>query len=77
LQLQSFPIKTAATANGFAGWFAYAGAAVGAFSGGTITQHFGWEGYFMAMAGCALASILLLLPMWSIKANPNQALSTS
>ena len=69
--------KAAATANGFAGWFAYAGAAVGAFSGGTITQHFGWEGYFMAMAGCALASILLLLPMWSIKANPNQALSTS
>ncbi len=69
--------KAAATANGFAGWFAYAGAAVGAFSGGTITQVFGWEGYFFALAGCALASILLLVPMWSIKANPNQALSTT
>lgn len=69
--------KAAGTATGFVGWFAYFGAAFGAFSGGKITQSWGWEGYFMAMGICGIFSVFLLLPLWSIRANPNHALSTS
>ncbi|MBI5273421.1 MAG: MFS transporter [Chlamydiales bacterium] len=69
--------KAAATANGFAGWFAYAGAAFGAFAGGSVTQVFGWEGYFMTMGICGVISVLLLLPMWAIRASPQHALGSS
>ncbi|MEI8125446.1 MAG: hypothetical protein WCG42_06805, partial [Parachlamydiaceae bacterium] len=34
---------------------------------GKITQELGWTGFFWAMAGCSLISILLLVPLWNIK----------
>lgn len=57
--------KAAGTASGFAGWFAYFGAASAGYPLGKIAQEFGWEGYFMILAACGVLTILLFLPMWS------------
>jgi OPA family sugar phosphate sensor protein UhpC-like MFS transporter len=57
--------KAAGTASGFAGWFAYFGAASAGYPLGKIAQDFGWEGYFMILAACGVLTILLFLPMWS------------
>jgi OPA family sugar phosphate sensor protein UhpC-like MFS transporter len=59
--------KAAATATGFTGWMAYVGAAVAGYPLGMITQNFGWEGFFVTLTICGIASTLLLLPLWSIK----------
>lgn len=57
--------KAAGTASGFAGWFAYFGAAVAGYPLGKVAQDFGWSGYFYILMGCGLITILLFLPMWS------------
>lgn len=59
--------KAAATATGFVGWVAYAGAAVAGYPLGKITQEFGWEGFFVALSICAVISTLLLLPLWKVR----------
>lgn len=65
--------KAAATATGFAGTFAYLGAAVAGYPLGYLTTVMGWDGYHMVLLFCALCAILLLLPLWSIKNNPQTA----
>lgn len=57
--------KAAATATGFIGWFAYAGAAVAGYPLGLIAQHYGWYGFFIAVTVCCVFSSALLLPLWS------------
>lgn len=64
--------KAAATSTGFAGCFAYMGAAVAGYPLGKITQDFGWNGFFLALIACAAVSTLLLLPMWKIKENSRE-----
>lgn len=59
--------KAAGTASGFAGWFAYFGAALAGYPLGKIAQEFGWNGYFMLLIGCCVITILLFLPMWNAK----------
>lgn len=59
--------KAAGTATGFAGWFGYAGAACGAYPFGVIATRWGWSGFFVALAGCAVISVLILLPLWSVR----------
>ncbi len=59
--------KAAATATGFAGWFAYTGAASAGYPLGKITQDWGWDGFFVATLICCAVTTLLLLPLWSIK----------
>jgi len=61
--------KAASTANGFAGCFAYMGAAVSGYPLGTITQELGWNGFFVTMVVCCFISILLLLPLWGVRAS--------
>lgn len=61
--------KAAGTATGFAGCFAYGGAAVASLFG-KIAQDFGWYGFFIALAGCAAIAALLLLPLWTLRTNP-------
>ncbi|MBS4167538.1 phosphoglycerate transporter protein PgtP [Parachlamydia sp. AcF125] len=58
--------KAAATATGFAGWFAYMGAAASGYPLGKISQEIGWAGFFIALVVCGIFSIALLLPSWSI-----------
>ncbi len=62
--------KAAATASGFAGWLGYFGAAFAAYPIGELTQRFGWQGFFAAMGGCAIVSVVLLLPMWATRTTP-------
>ena len=58
--------KAAATASGFTGWIAYVGAASTGYPLGTITQTYGWEGFFITLSICAAISVLLLLPLWGV-----------
>lgn len=57
--------KAAGTASGFAGWFAYFGAAAAGYPLGKVAQVFGWVGYFMILIGCGVVTIFLFLPMWN------------
>ena len=59
--------KAAGTASGFAGWFAYFGAAAAGYPLGKVAQDYGWFGYFAILVGCGLLTVLLFLPMWNAK----------
>ena len=59
--------KAAATSTGFAGCFAYMGAAFAGYPLGRLTQDLGWDGFFWALIACSIISTLLLLPMWNVK----------
>ena len=59
--------KASATATGFIGWLAYLGAASAGYPLGWITQHFGWDGFFVTLAGCATITTLLLLSLWNVR----------
>ena len=60
--------KAAGTASGFAGWFAYFGAASAGYPLGAIAQNFGWSGFFLILVACGALTTLLFLPMWNAKA---------
>ena len=62
--------EAAGTATGFAGFFAYLGAAVAGYPVGKITQVYGWPAYFVLLAVCGTLAISLLLPLWSKKSQP-------
>jgi MFS transporter, OPA family, sugar phosphate sensor protein UhpC len=62
--------KAAATATGFAGCFAYLGAATAGLPLGSVMKVWGWEGYFMILAVCSVIAALLFIPIWSAKTNP-------
>jgi MFS transporter, OPA family, sugar phosphate sensor protein UhpC len=59
--------KAAGTASGFAGWFAYFGAAAAGFPLGKVAQDWGWGGYFLILCACGLITVFLFIPMWSAK----------
>lgn len=59
--------KAAGTASGFAGWFAYFGAASAGFPLGKVADDYGWMGYFLILAACCVVTILLFLPMWNAR----------
>lgn len=59
--------KAAATATGFTGCMAYAGAAVAGYPLGVITQNYGWDGFFIALTACGMISTLLLFPLWRVR----------
>lgn len=63
--------KTAGTATGFVGLFAYLGAALAGYPLALITQTFHWTGFFVVISCCAFAIALLLLPF--LKVQPNQS----
>lgn len=58
--------KAASTSTGFAGFFAYMGAAVAGYPLAKVAQDFGWHGFFFAVAVCCVISTLILLPMWNV-----------
>lgn len=63
--------KAAGTASGFAGWFAYFGAAAAGYPLGKVAQEWGWGGYFMILSLCGVLIILLFLPTWNAQSHPN------
>lgn len=62
--------KAAATATGFAGCFAYLGAATAGYPLGRIIRDYGWGQYFILLAICSFLAAAVVLPLWSIKTNP-------
>ena len=70
--------KAAATATGFAGCFAYLGAAVAGGPLGALMKVWGWDGYIATLFVCGVLGALVVLPLWSIKTNPKEeALETA
>lgn len=63
--------KAAATASGFAGWFAYAGTASTGYPLGKIIDAYGWQAFFMVLIACGLITIALLTPLWTIDRRRN------
>ncbi len=52
------------TATGFAGWFAYLGAALAGYPLGLIAEKYGWQGFFVVIAVCGVMSVLCFIPLW-------------
>lgn len=59
--------KAAATSSGFAGCFAYFGAAMAGGPLGALISTLGWNGFFFALVACGFISLALMMPLWSIK----------
>jgi MFS transporter, OPA family, sugar phosphate sensor protein UhpC len=68
--------KAAATATGFAGCFAYLGAAVAGGPLGAVIKVWGWESFFITMIACAIIATACMLPLWSLKTNPASVKAT-
>ncbi|MFZ0565320.1 MAG: MFS transporter family glucose-6-phosphate receptor UhpC [Chlamydiales bacterium] len=66
--------KAAGTASGFAGWFAYFGAAMAGFPLGKMTQDFGWAGFFATLSICSIITIFLFLTMWNAQPQAREEL---
>lgn len=62
--------KAAATATGFAGCFAYLGAAVAGGPLGAVVKTWGWDSYLLTLFVCGVLGALIVLPLWSVKTNP-------
>lgn len=62
--------EAAGTATGFAGLFAYAGAACAGWPVGWVIEKFGWSSFFFLLSICASVAVLLLLPLWSKGSRP-------
>ncbi|MCL5260569.1 MAG: MFS transporter family glucose-6-phosphate receptor UhpC [Gammaproteobacteria bacterium] len=59
--------EAAGTATGFVALFAYIGAALSGYPMGYITQHMGWNWFFVVLGVCSVLTILLLATMWNAK----------
>ena len=64
--------KAAATATGFAGCFAYLGAAAAGGPLGAITKIWGWDSYLLTLFICGVIGALLMIPLWSIKSSSKE-----
>jgi OPA family sugar phosphate sensor protein UhpC-like MFS transporter len=62
-----FSKRVAGSANGFVGFFGYLGAALAGGPLGKMAQELGWRGFFITLAVCGAISVLLLLPLWSLR----------
>lgn len=62
--------KAACTANGFAGCFAYIGAAATGLPLGLIIDTWSWKGFFVTNLVCSIAIFIILLPLWSAASRP-------
>jgi len=56
--------KAAATASGFAGCFAYLGAAVSGYPFGTLAHRYGWDAFFVALVIAVVLGALCFVPIW-------------
>ncbi len=63
--------KASGTSTGFAGVFAYLGAASASLVSGMLTELYGWEIFFPSLAFLSVIAFALLLPIWSVRSNPH------
>ena len=59
--------KAAGSATGFAGLFAYMGAAAAGYPFGRIIDDYSWTGFFALLGICNIIAISMLLPLWKPK----------
>lgn len=59
--------KAAGSATGFAGLFAYTGAAAAGYPFGRVIQDYGWPGFFVLLGACGVIAVSMLLPLWNRK----------
>ena len=64
--------KAACTANGFAGCFAYIGAAATGYPLGKIIDIWKWEGFFVVLLISSAITCIVLISLNSIKSSPVQ-----
>lgn len=57
--------EAAGTATGFIGLFAYLGAALSGYPFGYITQHLGWNWFFIILGICSVLTVFLLATLWN------------
>ncbi len=69
--------KAAATATGFAGCFAYLGAAAAGAPLGYLVKLSGWNSYIVTLFVCALLGTLIVLPLWSVKTREQKTQTTA
>ena len=60
------------TATGFAGWFAYLGAAVAGYPLGVAIEKFGWQGFFVMIVACGFLATMSFIPLWSAGAKKSK-----
>lgn len=58
--------KAAATATGFAGFFAYLGASFAGAPLARVAEVWGWGAFFGTVGTCGMIVTLLLLPLWGV-----------
>lgn len=69
--------KAAATSSGFAGFFAYMGAAVAGGPAALLAQKMGWSFFFIATCLSGLVAAALLIPTWRSGSEPWRRLAGS
>ena len=57
--------RAAGSATGFAGLFAYTGAATAGYPFGLVMDKYGWAGFFVLLGICGVVAVLMLLPLWN------------
>lgn len=62
--------EAAGTATGFAGLFAYTGAAAAGYPFGRVIQDYSWSGFFILLGVCGFIAVSMLLPLWNRKVRP-------
>lgn len=65
--------SAAGTANGFVGFCAYLGVAASGYPLSIIIETWGWYGFIATLAICSALCVLMLLPIWSMKAGIHSA----
>lgn len=61
--------EAAGTATGFAGLFAYTGAAAAGYPFGRIIEDYSWSGFFILLGVCGVIAVSMLLPLWNRRAS--------
>ncbi len=59
--------KAASTSNGFAGCFAYLGAAAAGYPILWISEIYGWWGFIVTLVLCSAITSIILMPIWGLK----------
>lgn len=59
--------RVVATATGVLGWISYLGAAASGFPLSIIIRNYQWNGFFAALLGSSVLSVICLLPFWRLK----------
>ncbi|PWU15712.1 MAG: MFS transporter family glucose-6-phosphate receptor UhpC [Chlamydiae bacterium] len=69
--------KAAGTATGFAGWWAYLGAAAAGYPITKVVEIWGWQGFFVVLGSCGVIAAILLAPLWGMKSTPHPAIQAT